>query len=194
MFAISYIVGVTKQSSSEDGASTDVAAGGAESAGDRAPDALSAALEVYLRVMARIQAQKGAARVRDMAAALAVHKSTVTGALRSLADKGLVRYAPYEIATLTPAGRRAAEDLTYRHVVIRSFLADVLSVPPAAAERNACRMEHALDKDVLERLGAFAEFVKHCPHCGRERVEAFRAYYGRRSRGRAGADREGAAL
>lgn len=153
---------------------------------------LSAALEDYLRAIVRLRDQKGAARVRDLAAALDVHKSSVTGALRSLADKGLVRYAPYEIATLTASGRRAAARIVRRHDVIRDFLVEVLSVAPAAAEANACRMEHGLDQDVLERLRAFAEFVKHCPHCGRERVEAFRAYYRRRPHAAADAGPEDA--
>jgi Mn-dependent DtxR family transcriptional regulator len=34
-------------------------------------------------------------------------------------------------------------------------------------------MEHGLDKVVLDRLHLFAEFVKRCPHCGREQLRTF---------------------
>jgi len=138
---------------------------------------LSSALEDYLEAMARVSAQKGAARVRDIAAALSVHKSSVTAALRALSQKGLVDYAPYEIATLTPQGQQVAERIARRHEVIRDFLVEVLSVDDDVAEANACRMEHDLDREVLERLRLFAEFVKHCPHCGKDRLEAFEEYY-----------------
>lgn len=146
------------------------------------PVELSAALEDYLEAMAQVAAEKGVARVRDIAAALSVHKSTVTGALRSLAEKGLVDYAPYEIATLTPEGQEVARRVARRHEVIRSFLVEVLSLDEGLAETNACRMEHDLDREVLERLHLFAEFVKRCPHCGQERLEAFQGYYKRHKR------------
>jgi len=142
---------------------------------------LSAVLEDYLEAMAHVAAEKGVARVRDIAAALSVHKSTVTGALRSLSEKGLVDYAPYEIATLTPKGQEIAGRMAHRHEVIRSFLVEVLSLDEGLAETNACRMEHDLDREVLERLRLFAEFVKRCPHCGQERLQAFREYFERES-------------
>jgi DtxR family Mn-dependent transcriptional regulator len=140
---------------------------------------LSAALEDYLEAMAQVIAERGTARVRDIATALSVHKSSVTGALRSLAEKGLVDYAPYEIATLTPKGQEIARRIAHRHEVIRGFLVGVLSVDEAMAEANACRMEHDLDREVLERLRLFAEFVNRCPHCGQERLQAFQQYYER---------------
>jgi len=142
---------------------------------------LTATLEDYLQAMAQVIAEKGAARVRDIAVALSVHKSSVTGALRSLAEKGLVDYAPYEIATLTPEGEEVARRIAHRHEVIRTFLVEVLSVKAERAEANACLVEHDLDREVLERLRLFAEFVKRCPHCGRERLQAFQEYYERES-------------
>jgi len=142
---------------------------------------LSSTLEDYLETMARMIAEKGAARVRDIAAALSVHKSTVTGALRSLSEKGLVDYAPYEIATLTPKGQEVARRMAHRHKVIRNFLVEVLALDEQVAEASACRMEHDLDREVLERLRVFAEFVKRCPHCGWERLQAFQDYYERES-------------
>ena len=151
---------------------------------------LSATLEDYLEAMARVIAEKGTARVRDIAAALSVHKSTVTAALRALSEKGLVDYAPYEIATLTPQGQEVARRIARRHEVIRSFLVDVLSVDEDMAEANACRMEHDLDREVLERVRLFAEFVKCCPHCGMERLEAFQDYYRRETALSQGAAKE----
>ncbi len=139
--------------------------------------ALSATQENYLEAIARLAAEKGAARARDIAEALSVHKSTVTAALRSLADRGLINYAPYAVATLTPKGRRIAQRIVRRHEVIRSFLTDVLLIDERIADANACRMEHVLDKQVLERLRLFADFVKECPRTGPDWLEKFRYYF-----------------
>lgn len=135
--------------------------------------AVSAALEDYIEAIFHLIARKRVARVRDIAQALSVHKSTVTAALRSLSEKHLVNYAPYEAATLTPKGRRLAREVVRRHKVIRSFLSEMLLVEAGVAEENACRMEHVMDKDVLRRLSLFAEFVKECPRAGEDWLQRF---------------------
>lgn len=152
---------------------------------------LTGTLEDYLRVVAQLAAEKGHARVRDIANAVSVHKSSVTAALRSLSGKGLVNYAPYEVATLTAEGQAAADRIITRHDVIRRFLTDVLFLDPDLAEANACRMEHGLGSKVLERLRLFAEFVRQCPHCGEERLGEFRTHVEvRNRRGRTGRGRK----
>jgi DtxR family Mn-dependent transcriptional regulator len=69
-----------------------------------------------------------------------------------------------------------AEEVSRRHEAIRLFLVDVLAVDPAAADENACRMEHAMDSDVADRLLRFMEFVKQCPCGGEDRIQAFRHF------------------
>ena len=63
---------------------------------------LSMKLEDYLEAIYWLVEENQVARARDIAAALSVHKSTVTSALRSLSRKGLINYSAYEAATLTP--------------------------------------------------------------------------------------------
>lgn len=137
---------------------------------------LTATLEDYLEAISRLAAEKGAARVRDIAKALSVHKSTVTAALKSLAEKKLINYAPYELATLTESGRDVADEVRRRHRGIRDFLINVLCIDEATADANACRLEHAMDKQVFRRLGLFAEFVKTCPRAGEEWIDRFREF------------------
>jgi len=124
---------------------------------------LSAQSEDYLEAILQLVAQKGIARARDIAKRLSVHKSTVTGALRHLADKGLVNYTPYEASTLTPQGRKIAREVLRRHKTISTFLSQVLLLQKDVAEENACRMEHAVDQAVISRLLQFMEFVQACP-------------------------------
>ena len=118
---------------------------------------LTASLEDYLEAILFLVKQNRVARVRDIAERSGVRMSSVTGALRSLADKGLVNYAPYRVVTLTAAGRRAARELVRRHEALRRFFSEALGVDGEAAERNACHVEHAIEPDVLDRLAAFSE-------------------------------------
>jgi DtxR family Mn-dependent transcriptional regulator len=140
------------------------------------PVSLTATLENYLEAIGRLVAEKGEAHTLELADALSVHKSTVTAALKSLAAKDLIHYSPYEAVTLTPQGEQVAREIVRRHGVIRRFLAEVLAVDGEVAEANACRMEHVLDEEVLERLRLFAQFVRECPRAGEEWLAAFQQY------------------
>lgn len=138
---------------------------------------VSDTLEDYLEAISGIIAKKGVARVRDIAKTLSVHKSTVSSALKSLSEKGLVNHSPYELITLTPRGRNMAEEVVRKHKLISRFLEEVLLVEESMAEANACRMEHVLDKEVMERLQLFAKFVKECPRAGENWLARFRYYF-----------------
>ncbi|RKX32090.1 MAG: metal-dependent transcriptional regulator [Verrucomicrobia bacterium] len=131
--------------------------------------------EDYLEVILRLLDQRGNARVRDIAHELAVHKSTVSAALRVLAAKNLVSYAPYEAVSLTPDGRNVAEAVLRRHAMIKKFLVEVLAVPEDSAEATACRLEHHVGPAVVQRIEAFLSFVHRSPS-GRRIHSEFRRY------------------
>ena len=144
---------------------------------------VSPTLEDYLEAVHRLTVEKGLARVRDISATLSVHKSTVTAALKSLSHKGLVDYAPYELPTLTAPGERVAKDVRRRHRILARFLTEVLAIEGSVSEANACRLEHAIDASVLERLLSFIEFVEQCPRGGADWLRTFETFC--RGRGQA---------
>ncbi len=124
---------------------------------------LSASLEDYLEAIYHIVDRKNAARAKDIVERLGVHNSSVTQALRSLSEKGLVNYAPYDLVTLTEAGQEAAASVVERHRALRVFLLEVLGLDHEQAERDACRLEHAISQDVLERLRLLMDFRHRHP-------------------------------
>ncbi len=134
---------------------------------------LSPEMEDYLEVIAGLFRSNGEARVTDIADRLSVRKASVTQALRSLAEKGLVHYRPYVSPTLTVAGERIAARVQHRHDVLKRFLNSVLLVEPDVAEANACRLEHAVDKEVLEHLAHFMDFVQRCPRGGAKWIRGY---------------------
>jgi DtxR family Mn-dependent transcriptional regulator len=124
---------------------------------------LSASLEDYLEAIYHTVEAKGAARAKDIVMRLGVHNSSVTQALKSLAEKELVNYAPYDTITLTESGAAIAKDVVKRHVTLRKFLGSVLGLPAQEADEGACRLEHAISPPILDRIVAFVEYFESCP-------------------------------
>lgn len=125
---------------------------------------LSASLEDYLEVIYHIAREKGAARARDIGSRLSVAPPSVTAALKLLAEKELINYVPYDVITLTASGHQVVADVIHRHEALRDFLINVLDVSPDLAEPAACKMEHAVPTDIIERLIDFTSRVRKCPN------------------------------
>jgi DtxR family Mn-dependent transcriptional regulator len=127
-------------------------------------DDLTPTLEDYLRAIYRIEQRQRVARPKDISRAQNVAGSTVTAALQSLADKDMINYEPYELITLTERGRAMAEQLAIRHLIVRNFLEEILALEPDQAEATTCDMEHAVNRQALERFVCFLVFVqRHAP-------------------------------
>ncbi|RJP21119.1 MAG: metal-dependent transcriptional regulator [Candidatus Abyssobacteria bacterium SURF_5] len=143
---------------------------------------LSPSQEDYLETIYQIGLKKRAVRSKDIARSMKVTRPSVTGALQSLAEKGLIQYEPYEFITLTPKGLIAARRVVRRHTVMHDFLTKVLGICRAEAEEQACRLEHAISGDLTRRLALFVEFLESCPEgieAWAERFNCFRV--GRRA-------------
>ena len=83
---------------------------------------LSESMQMYLKAVHEIQLSKGAARVTDIARSIGVNKASVTSALKSLSQKQLINYAPYDVITLTDSGEAIAKAVERRYEVLRRFL------------------------------------------------------------------------
>jgi DtxR family Mn-dependent transcriptional regulator len=137
---------------------------------------LSASMEDYLEAIYHIVSEKKAARAKDIAVRMAVNSASVTGALRLLADKGHINYAPYDVITLTPEGETLARDIVRRHEILKDFFTKILDVNEQEAEDNACKMEHAISPLIIDRLVRFVEFIQICPRGGEEWIGGFRQF------------------
>lgn len=132
--------------------------------------ALSSSLEDYLENILLLTEQEGTVHVKDIADKLGVKMPSVTQAMQNLKQRDLINYEPYSEITLTSSGRYIAQKIQRRHRVFASFFRDVLGLSPEEASSNACRMEHAVDDVLLERLAEYLEFTKdHSASCAKLR-------------------------
>lgn len=128
---------------------------------------LSENLEDYLEVIASLSAESGSARITDIANAMSVKKPSVSAALNSLADRGLVVYEKYKPVVLTKDGEILAENVRRKHQLLSDFLIGTLGVNQSEADIVACKMEHALEDSIVNKFVKFLKGFKSnmCSSC-----------------------------
>lgn len=119
--------------------------------------------EHYLRAIWEAKVRRGYARQSDVARELGVTAATLSVGLRPLVERGLVGHDEARFLVLTEAGERVAREVHHRFVVLRTFLRDVLRVPAATAEHEACRIEHDISGDTTERFVDFLRLLHEDP-------------------------------
>ncbi len=121
---------------------------------------LSENLEDYLETINALVSKNGVARLTDIAIAMNVKKPSVTSALNSLAERGLVDYEKYKPVTLTKEGKLVANSVSRKHKLLSNFFTNVLGVDPAEADMAACKMEHALEDGIMRKLIKFLNEIE----------------------------------
>jgi DtxR family transcriptional regulator, Mn-dependent transcriptional regulator len=129
--------------------------------------ALTPTMEDYLEAIFYLQNLAGLVRVRDIARHMEVKMPSVCDALKVLGEKKLVRHEPYAHVELTEEGELVARAMLMRHQQLSHFLRDVLRVAPDTAEADACRIEHVVSPQTMERLLAHIDTIQSCEsrHC-----------------------------
>lgn len=100
-----------------------------------------------------------AALVKDIAEKADVKPPSVIEAIARLKDAGLVTQEPRTEVILTDEGWALAEQLAARHATLHDFFSRVLRIPAEDAEKDACKVEHALSPMTFGRLCDFLEHI-----------------------------------
>lgn len=103
----------------------------------------------------------------DIAHYLKISAPSVTEMLRILAQKILVKYAPYQGATLTDSGLQIAKKLTRKRRLLERFLHDFLKLEKAKVDQQANELEHVLSDEVAESL---CNLLKHPDRCSDHKI------------------------
>ena len=113
--------------------------------------------ENYLETILLLEMRNGTVRAVDIANELGYSKPSVTRAMGVLKKAGLVDQELYGTIQLTEAGRKRANEIYDRHVLIKEFLMTVLSLDARAAETDACRIEHIVSQTTIDRIRALLQ-------------------------------------
>ena len=105
--------------------------------------------EMYLESILVLSQKDAPVRSMDVAKYLGVSKPSVSRAMAILKNGNYVRIDEQGYITLAEAGRKIAEKIYERHVVLSEFLVG-LGVNRQTAEEDACRIEHIISDEAFD--------------------------------------------
>ncbi|HEY5854901.1 MAG TPA: metal-dependent transcriptional regulator [Aldersonia sp.] len=130
-----------------------------------ASDSLTAVGQDYLKEIWSAQEWSSqAVSTKLLAETIGVSASTVSEAIRKLADQGLVDHARYGSIELTEVGRAAAIAVVRRHRLIETFLVKELGYGWDEVHDEAEVLEHAVSERLVARIDAKLGHPERDPH------------------------------
>ncbi len=113
---------------------------------------LTPSTEDYLETIYVLDHAEKGVRSVDVADKLKVAKPSVNRALKNLVDEGLIQQERYSVIYLTDQGKQQAKKILHRHTIIKGFLMNVLGLDDERADEEACKIEHVMSEDTVDRL------------------------------------------
>ena len=95
----------------------------------------------------------------DIAAKLGVSKASVSKAVASLKDSGMLNQPFYGDITLTEEGYEYGQAVLERHTMLTKFLVEAIGLDQEDAEEEACQMEHAISDESFEKWLAYFKSI-----------------------------------
>jgi DtxR family Mn-dependent transcriptional regulator len=126
----------------------------------------SSTVEDYIKHIYLISEKSGKGQVSmgHVAEALRVVPGTATTMVKTLADAGLVDYAPRVGVHLTEHGRKLALHVLRRHRLIEQFLVEALNFDWSEVHEEAECLEHVVSDLLLERIDTYLGHPTEDPH------------------------------
>ena len=112
--------------------------------------------EDYLEAVLVLQKKKGMVRSVDLARHMGFSKASISHAVGVLKNGGFLTVDEDGYFHLTKDGRKVAEKIYERHQFFTEQLVAV-GVDRETAERDACRIEHAISEEAFQKLKASVE-------------------------------------
>lgn len=120
---------------------------------------LTAPNEDYLERIYELLAEKGYARVTDIAERLEVKPASVTMMLKKLEQSGHITRESYRGFALTSKGRGVALGIRKRHQILDEFL-HLLNLPQRIIDKDIEGLEHYLSRETLTKLERLVHRLK----------------------------------
>ena len=113
--------------------------------------------EDYLETILILHKKTGFVRSIDIATELGYSKPSISRAMGILRNDGYIKVERSGQIVLTESGKAKAEQVYGKHLMLKSFLRDILGVSEENAEQDACRIEHILSEETCLRLKEFID-------------------------------------
>lgn len=139
---------------------------------------LSLKQQSYIETIYELCKTHSHAHTKDIADKMGIKMASVTEAIQGLAEKGIINYQARLNMTLTQLGEDIALELDKRHLALADFFKNILCCSNEYSEDIACKIEHVIDDQFLQRLTDFVTFLRNeLPANGTDPVEEFKKRY-----------------
>lgn len=125
----------------------------------RRSKAISLTQQNYIESIAYLLKRNGQVRTTDLASLLGVSMPSVSEGVCRLVERGFAARKSWHEIVLTREGESVAHQLDRRQRVLVKFMVKVLAMEPNKADKLACRIEHCIDREFVDRLIKLAEFL-----------------------------------
>jgi DtxR family Mn-dependent transcriptional regulator len=115
----------------------------------------SESAENYLEAILMLKNEDKVVRVKDISKRVNVSMPSVHTALHVLEDRGFIRHERYGYVELTKEGETVAQRIYSSHLLLTEFLSEVLGVSDDVAQQDACKIEHIISSETLDRIADF---------------------------------------
>ncbi len=122
---------------------------------------ISSGLEDYLEEIYIAQLNNNPLKGAELARKLNISRASVSEALSKLVTKELIKYNSYETISLTRKGLIEAKKVYEKHNILKEFFEQVLGIEPREAGENACKIEHIVSKNILDKMSEFTNFYRN---------------------------------
>ena len=120
--------------------------------------------EDYIKGIYKLRKNGNGVSTSELARHLNIGDGSVTGMLKKLSDKKLIKYIPYKGVSLTESGTKLALQMIRRHRLWEMFLVQFLGYRWDEIHNEAERLEHVTSDAMERRLDKALGFPKFDPH------------------------------
>ena len=113
--------------------------------------------EMYLETILILSKKHNVVRSVDIAEEMNYSKPSVSRAMGKLREGHYIVMDKDGFIALTEEGRRIAEKIYERHVVLTALLTEI-GVDPQTAADDACRVEHVISDETFEKIKAHIRY------------------------------------
>jgi len=131
---------------------------------DQKQRAFSESMEEYVEGIFRLQKEVDSVSTGEIATYMQVSAGSASTMVKKLAEMGLAEHSPYQGIRLTEFGEKVAKQLTRAHRILERFLVDELDLPWDDVHELACKLEHYLSEDVIDKMDTKLGHPTTCPH------------------------------
>jgi DtxR family Mn-dependent transcriptional regulator len=126
--------------------------------------AFTESVEEYVEGIFRLQKEVERVSTGEIAVYMCVSAGSATTMVKKLAEMALVEHEPYQGIRLTTFGEKVAKQLTRSHRILERFLVDHLDLPWDDVHELACKLEHYISEDIIDRIDTKLGHPATCPH------------------------------